>query len=309
MSRRKDVVIARLHDGLGNQLFIYAAARRMAKERDAELLVDGYSGFAHDRRYGAICQLQHFAIRAPFASARLSYDYPLGRQIRDLQTSLSRNLPLSQRFMIREADFDAACAGAPLRHVVRAEGYWQSPRYFADIADEIAEEFRVVSPLSEKSEATLKDIESSNAVCIHVRQMHGAHHTFNAAPPKQTPQLPFSYYEEAVARVAGRVQNPVFFCFADNFEWIRERWSFPYPVRFVDHNRARENAYEDIALMSGCRHFIVGNSTFSWWGAWLSRAPGKYIVAPSNLGAVPWGSEKELFPPGWDVLPVTAVRD
>jgi hypothetical protein len=296
-------IIARLHDGLGNQLFIYAAARAIADARGAKLLVDGHSGFARDRKYGATAQLQHFAVRGEAAPMRLCYPPPLGRHLRDLQVSLSWNLPLSQRFVVREADFDAVMAGARLRNLVRLEGYWQSERYFASVADKIAEEFRIVSPLSDKSREVAELIGKSESVCLHARQMLGSHHAFNQPPPSHFTQLPFSYYEEAVARLTARVKNPTFFCFADNIEWLRARWSFPFPVHFVDHNRG-EQAYEDLALMSRCRHFVVGNSTFSWWGAWLSKNPEKVIIAPDNRGRVRWGSEDALLPSRWDVLKI-----
>jgi len=296
-------IIARLHDGLGNQLFIYAAARAIAETRGAELLLDAVSGFARDKKYGATAQLSHFAIAASFAPARLCYPPPFGRQIRDLQVSLSRHVPLPQRFVIRESDFDAVMAGARLRSTVRLEGYWQSERYFASIADKIRNELQVVSPLSPKSLDVCQQIATSNAVCLHVRQMHGAHHAFNQPPPSQIAQLPFSYYEEAIARLVARVPDPTFFCFADNFPWIRERWNFSYPIHFVDHNRG-DRSFEDVALMSRCRHFIIGNSTFSWWGAWLSRKPDKIVIAPDNRGRVKWGSEDNLLPAGWDVLKI-----
>jgi len=303
---KRETIIARLHDGLGNQLFIYAAARAIAEARGAELLVDAYSGFARDRKYGALPQISHFGIRAAFAPMRLCYPPPFGRQIRDLQVSLSRHLPLAKRFVVREADFDAVCAGVPLRHLVRLEGYWQSARYFTRIAAKIAEEFQLTSPLSPRSLEVAKLMANTEAVCLHVRQMHGAHHAFNQPPPSQYPQLPFSYYEDAVERLVARVKNPTFFCFADNFEWIRERWQFPYPVHFIDHNRG-DRAYEDIALMSRCRHFIIGNSTFSWWGAWLSRSPDKIVIAPENRGRIAWGSEENLLPASWDVLKIKAA--
>ena len=296
-------IIARLHDGLGNQLFIYAAARAIAEARGAELLLDTYSGFARDRKYGATSQLEHFALKAPVAPMRLSYPPPFGRHVRDLQVSLSRHLPLSRRFTIREADFDAVMAGAPLRSTVRLEGYWQSERYFASITGKIKDELQVVSPLSPRSHEVADLMANSEAVCLHARQMSGAHHDFNAPPPSQIPQLPFSYYEDAVARLVQRVPRPTFFCFSDNIPWLRERWNFPYPVHFVDHNRG-ERAYEDLALMSRCRHFIIGNSTFSWWGAWLSRNPDKTVIAPENRGRVRWGSEDDLLPKRWEILKV-----
>jgi Glycosyl transferase family 11 len=300
-------IIARLHDGLGNQLFIYAAARAIAKARGSELLLDAYSGFTRDRKYGAIAQLSHFAIAAAFAPMRLSYPPPFGRQIRDLQISLSKQLPLRHRFVIRETDYDAVMAGAPLRSTIRLEGYWQSERYFAHIAETIKDELQVISPLSPRS-IELKDlIASTTSVCFHIRQRRGAHLERGAQPPASAPQLPFSYYEEAVERVVKRVESPTFFCFGDNPDWIRERWKFPYPVHFVDHVRAQEQAYEDLALMNACKHFIIGNSTFSWWGAWLSRHPGKYVVAPASEGKLAWGSEKGLLPASWDVLKIEGV--
>ncbi len=294
-------IIARLHDGLGNQLFIYAAARAIAEARGAELLLDTYSGFARDRKYGATSQLSHFAVKAEIAPMRLSYPPPFGRHVRDLQIALSKRLALDRRFVIREDDFEAVMAGAPLRSTVRLEGYWQSERYFISIAEKIKDELQVISPLSERSREIADLMAGSDAVCLHVRQMHGAHHAFDQPPPSQVPQLQFSYYEEAVARLVQRVPNPTFFCFSDNFPWIRERWKFPFPVHFVDHNRG-PRSYEDVALMSRCRHFIIGNSTFSWWGAWLSRHPDKIVIAPDNRGRVKWGSEDDLLPARWEIL-------
>jgi len=304
MTARNAIIVARLLGGLGNQLFVYAAARRIAAARGARLFLDGYSDFARDRKYGAINQLSSFAIRAEFAPKELCFSPHIGRHVRDLQLTLSRHLPLSRRFIVRETDFEALCAGAPTRRILRLEGYWQSERYFASIAREIAQELTTVAPLSQKSQELMALIANSQSVGLHIRQRRGAHHDPNVPPPPGAPQLPFSYYEEAVARVAARVPSPTFFCFGDNPDWIRERWAFPYPVHFVDHNQAQEQAYEDLALLAACRHFVVGNSTFSWWGAWLSRAPDKYIVAPANEGTLKWGSEKDLIPAGWDVLKI-----
>jgi hypothetical protein len=304
MTTRKERIVARLHDGLGNQLFIYAAARALAQARGAELLLDGISGFARDRKYGAICQLGHFVIAAPFAPAALCYPPPFGRQIRDLQNTLSRHLPLSRRFSVREEDFEAMRAGARLRSLVRLEGYWQSERFFAPIAEKIRNELRIVSPLSEKSRAAMALIEGTNSVGVHIRQRRGAHHTLDKSAPPAAPQLPFSYYEDAIARVAAKIADPTFVCFGDNPDWMKERWKFPWPVHFVDHNITQESAYEDLALMRACRHFVVGNSTFSWWGAWLGANPDKFVVAPASEGKFTWGSEPTLLPAAWTVLKI-----
>ncbi len=304
MSEMNECIVARLCGGLGNQLFIYAAARRIAEARGAELLLDAYSDFARDRRYGAISQLHHFAIAAKFAPKALCFTPHVGRHVRHLQVSLSKHLPLRYRFVVHEADFDSLCRGAPLRRLVRLEGYWQSERYFAPIADKLVEELQVVSPLSAKSREVLDQIVASQSVGLHIRQRRGAHLAFDRPPPPQAPQLPFAYYEEAVERVSRQVERPTFFCFGDDPDWLRERWKFPYPVHFIDHNRSQDAAYEDLALMSQCRHFVVGNSTFSWWGAWLSRSAGKIVVAPASDGRFAWGSEPDLIPARWSVVQI-----
>ena len=299
--RPNEYIIARLHGGLGNQLFVYAAARQIAAARGTRLLLDGTSAFVRDRKYGAICQLQHFAAAAPFAPPELCFENQIARWRRDIENGISEHVALRHRFVVREKDFGELCSGGALRRTVRLEGYWQSERYFAPIADQIRRELTVTSPLSVASRDMLARIGDCEAVCVHIRQRRGAPHAPSLPPPPRFAQLPYTYYEKAVALIAQKVARPIFFCFGDNPDWLRERWNFPYPALFVEHNQSQERAYEDLALMTRCRHFIIGNSTFSWWGAWLADA-GKIVVAPSNEGPLKWASEPDVSPSGWTVL-------
>jgi hypothetical protein len=108
-------IIARMHGGLGNQLFIYAAARQIAYSRDAELLLDCHSAFSRDRRYGALSQLQHFAIPTPV----LNYGRWMPPQFDAYVFAVKRRLfgsaPLAKRFVASERDFEDLCANAPVR--------------------------------------------------------------------------------------------------------------------------------------------------------------------------------------------------
>jgi Glycosyl transferase family 11 len=294
-------IIARITGGLGNQLFIYAAARRIAQERNARLLLDTVSSFQHDK-YGAIDQLGHFAVTAGRAPASLCFATPFGRRKRELFRALSKQLPRHRKFMLSEADFADQNFTTPLRDTIWLEGYWQSLRYFRPVEASIRRELTIISPLSEASRAIATAIRDCNAVCLHVRQKRGAALRPGMPAPSVLPQLPFSFYQRAVEHITQRVRDPVFFCFGDDADFLPKRWDFPYPVRFVTHNRTQETAYEDFALMTQCRHFIVANSTFSWWTAYLAGNPDKLVVAPKSEGALIWASEPDIVPESWVVL-------
>jgi hypothetical protein len=108
------------------------------------------------------------------------------------------------------------------------------------------------------------------------------------------------YYGKAIDYLAARVASPHLFVFSDDPEWAKQNVTAPCPVTVVDHNDA-STSHEDLRLMSLCRHHIIANSSFSWWGAWLCQNAGKIIVAPKRWFA---NEEKnrqtgDLFPDGW----------
>ena len=303
------MIIARISNGLGNQLFIYAAARRMAQDRGEKLLLDTHSGFVREK-YGAIDQLRHFAVATERAPLSDCFVTPFGRRKRELMKTISKHVPRARKFILKEQDF-VGFNGAepdfsgPLRRKVRLEGYWQSLRYFSPLEATIRCELQIVSPLSETSRAVEAAILGCNAVCVHIRQKRGAALVADIPAPKANePQLPFAYYQQAIEIAAARVRNPVFFCFGDDAEYLSARWNFRYPVHFVTHNRTQDVAHEDFALMTQCQHFIIANSTFSWWAAYLGNHPDKFVIAPSSKGDLAWATERDIHPTGWTVLDV-----
>jgi Glycosyl transferase family 11 len=299
-------IIARITGGLGNQLFIYAAARRIAAEQGARLLLDALSAFQTDK-YGAIYQLDHFAVAAEKAPPRECFVAPWRRREREVFKFLSKTLPTAWKPLVKEESF-VPRPGAPpdyrvpLRRKVWLEGYWQSAGYFAPVEAAIRRELAVVSPLSGPSRAVAAEIAGVNAVALHVRQRRGAALGPGVPDPAQLPQLPFHYYERAIAAIAARVRDPVFFCFADDPGYMPPRWRFPYPIRHVSHNRGQEAAHQDFALMAGCRHFVCANSTFGWWPAFLGTAPDKIVVAPKSQGRLTWSVSPDILPADWIAL-------
>jgi len=296
MSQKMTKLIPRLFGGLGNQLFIYAAARRLALANHAELVLDDVSGFAKDIVYQRHYQLDHFNIPCRKATAMERLE-PFSRLRRALKRRWNQRLPFEQqRYQVQDGvDYDARLLNFKPRGTVYLEGYWQSEDYFKDVADTIRQELQIKPPTDEANLAMAKAIHSSTAVAVHVRFFDEPHDDgINNAPG--------DYYTRAVAEMERLAPAAHYFLFSDQPEAARARIPLPDTrVTLVSHNQGDENAYADLWLMRQCQHFIIANSTFSWWGAWLAENSSKQIIAPGFVkytGASGWGFAG-LLPDEW----------
>lgn len=157
-------------------------------------------------------------------------------------------------------------------------GLWQTEKYFEDCKDDVKRNFTFLPFDEPKNIEMSQKMQSENAVAIHVRK--GADYQkfdlYQGVCSKE-------YYERAVAYVMEHVENPVFYLFTDNSDWVRENISgFEYVLIDWNSTTGKRN-FRDMQLMSCAKHNIIANSTYSWWGAWLNNNPGKIIIAPD-----PW---------------------
>ena len=152
-------------------------------------------------------------------------------------------------------------------------GYWQKHEYYEAIAPELAREFTVKTEPNAANADLLERIRaSSEAVCVHVRRgdyLNCPHH--HVCSP--------DYYRAAFRHLREALTGPVFFVFSDDLPWARNHLSPPGETHYVDVNGPSQG-HEDMRLMRACSHFVIANSTFSWWPAWLADAPGKIVIAP-----------------------------
>ncbi|MFH1881791.1 MAG: alpha-1,2-fucosyltransferase [Planctomycetota bacterium] len=287
MSGRQKRVTVCIWGGLGNQLFSYAAARRLAIVNNAELRLDHLSGFRSDKfcRHYA---LHHFNISQKLVTpgeAFVSY----GRISRALVRKLSRLLPFSWRPYLREEqnDFDERLVNLKLRGNVYLEGYWQSEGYFQGVQQQIREDLKMISPISPDTVAMSRHIEQAEAIGVHVRRLQIDH------------PLEPDYYFRAVEYMKARIGRPHFFVFSDCPDWAEENLRFDTPATFVTQEPGDDSGCMDLWLMSLCKHFIIANSTFSWWGAWLGINPNKIVTSPFFLKN--WG-HVGLLPDNWVLL-------
>lgn len=289
-------VIPRIIGGLGNQLFIYAAARRMSLINNAELVLDKSSGYVRDYDYERQCQLDHFHIdcRSSTDQERLE---PFPRIRRYLKRSLSRFQPFESRAYIQQEiiDFDVRLLRVKPRGTVYLEGYWQSEGYFKDVEDTIRSDLQIRPPNDSTNLEMAERISGHLAVAVHVR-------FFDAPASDGINNAPSDYYVRAVAHMETLAPGAHYFLFSDQPHAARKRIPLPDDrVTLVSHNKGDEVAYADMWLMTHCKHFIIANSTFSWWGAWLAAQPRKYVIAPGfemRQGKMWWGFAG-LIPDDW----------
>jgi hypothetical protein len=142
------------------------------------------------------------------------------------------------------------------------------------------------------------EISAANAVSLHIRRGdYVSNAKFNAAHGT----CDLDYYARAAAFVAERVGDPVIYAFSDDPAWVAENLKLPFEMRFVDHNDG-STAHEDLRLMATCKHHIIANSSFSWWGAWLNPLKDKVVAAPTQWFADPAKSNPDILPQSWHAV-------
>jgi len=290
-------VIARIKGGLGNQLFCYAAARRLAQVNNAELVLDNITGFRRDKNYSRQYSLDRFNISARLASPYERME-PFEKYQRRLRMQLSKLIPFENRTYLEQEgiDFDQRLLDFKLRKIVYIDGLWQSEKYFVDIESTIRNDLMVNPPKDSINLGLAQKISNCNSISLHIRWFDD--------PSKESSlyNVTYGYYLHAIQMMSKYVNNPHFFIFSDNIQAADALLSLPESMRtLVTNNQSGERQSFDLWLMTQCKHFIIANSTFSWWGAWLAENKDKIIINPnikSLEGTCGWGF-KGLIPENW----------
>jgi Glycosyl transferase family 11 len=286
LSNTADYVVAGITSGLGNQMFQYAAARRLAHVNGAELLL-----YIVKQQPGthAVYGLHRFHIGGRLATAAEAGGLKRPGKPRRLLTKVFPLLAPADPEAVREETGLFNPAILDLRRNVKLSGFWQCERYFADIAGIVRQEFTLREPLDAQSGAALARIESGPSAFIHVRR---GDYVNNAGG-----MCPESYYREAVALLRERAGYGLrFYVFSNDPAWAREQKIGGEGAEVIDWNGARPE--RDLVLMRACQHAIVANSSFSWWGAWLGDGGERIVIAP-RVWALDRSDYGDVVPERW----------
>jgi len=289
------MIVTKLIGGLGNQMFQYAAGRRTAIVNHTELKLD-ISGYDYQvgitpRKY----MLDIYNIQASVATKqeiKLFNNHSKHR----IQRNLHRVMVfLLRRHYIRQKTSGFARGFLTIPDNSYLEGYWGSEKYFSDIEDIIRKDF---TPKNKPDNATIEliqRIKNCNSVSVHVRRndyvMDKKTHDFHGV-------CGLGYYKKSISLITKKVTNPSFFIFSDDPVWCKANLRLKNPTVYVTHNLGKKD-HEDIILISTCKHNIIANSSFSWWGAWLNSHPDKIVIAPKKWFRDPSINTKDLIPQSW----------
>ncbi len=278
------MIIIQLTGGLGNQMFQYALGRAVSLNNSCPLKFDitEYSKYP-DRDYA----LSAFKINESFASAdeicRLKFGHKFGKLLRvsDFIKRASSKLfgrillQSHQCFKEKSSRFDPTVFA--IQKDAYLEGYWQTEQYFSNISELIKKDFCFRNEPSEVNKKYLEQIKSSQSVSIHVRR---GDYVSDPCFSKLYVSCSIEYYKKAIDIIKQKIDSPVFFVFSDDPDWAEANLKFGNTVTI--RGNVGSASYEDLRLMSCCRHNIIANSSFSWWGAWLCTYPGQIVIAPKN---------------------------
>lgn len=289
------MIIIHLMGGLGNQLFQYAFARSLSYKLDAELFLD-ISYFNHDeQRKHVIFGLNSFNI-----NGIVGY-YPYVEK-----TSIGLNYEKKQELTrYSEGNFPKSVGEYGIMKNIENiklpaffEGYYQfqmkdkhecliTENYFKDTIDIIDKELQYVKDMTYNSQSLIEEMKNYDSIALHIR-----HGDYEDIPNFGLCSV--EYYQNAIDILTTELDNPKIYIFTENPNWVLENLKFEVPFKIVEFDASKNvvgRAFGELLnIMASCKHFIIANSTFSWWGAFLSKNEFKIIITPK-----PWFQSRMIL--------------
>ena len=291
------MIIVKLIDGLGNQLFQYAVGRHLAYINKTELKLD-ISEFETYKLHAY--SLTPFCVNATIATKDEVARFQKYKRKPGRKWFLYNRLVANPNKYVQEKQFHFDPDVLSVKGPAYLDGFWQTEKYFKEIEQVIRKEVALKIPPSPLSAELVGKIKAEkNAVAVHIRRGDYAN---NPNTLKYHGTCSIEYYMRATKYLADKIGTPHFFIFSDDPTWVKENIKLAFPTTYVDHNKADKN-YEDLILMSTCKHNIIANSSFSWWGAWLNTNPDKIVVAPEK-----WFNSTKAGTQTHDLIPETWTK-
>jgi Glycosyl transferase family 11 len=291
-------IVIRQISGLGNQLFQYAAGLYYAKRFGATMrLAVDLPSRSVSHGYARPFLLPHFSVdvEMPFLSKEERMLFSPRPQLQPLITLHKRlkhiqvySEPLNRRYtLIDDIPVD------PATRWLYLVGYWQTYRMVEAVEKDVRSHLRLRLPPAGRNADYLSQIEG----CICPVSLHIRRGDYTLAAEGNI-ALSLSYYLAGIRFMQDHFADLTFFVFSDDIPWARAHMPNGLKVIFVEGN-GDAGSHEDLRLMSACRHHIIANSSFSWWGAWLNPYSDKLVYAPKNWLLRPESYYPDLFPPTW----------
>lgn len=286
--RNEKELIISYRGGLGNQMFTYAFYR-MLKNKGKNVRADMLQYYTWELRdfeltkvfpntnisIASSYNIKNYKIIAPYMNDEKGFKYYVEPDVMDDVKSFADKSLLDN-------DLEWGCL----------KGYFQTRVFVQEVEDILRREFTFCKSKDDRLQNVVRDIKAKNAVAVHIRrgdylnvsEMYGGICTKD-------------YYQQAMDAIKVKVEKPIFYFFSDDIEWVKDNFReenvmYIEPQMFDDYHD-----WYDMYLMSECKHNIIANSSFSWWGAWLNNNNNKIVIAPKKW--VNADSMEDICPENW----------
>lgn len=298
------MIVVRLEEGLGNQLFQFSHGLALQLRHGGRLIFDRRLIRNDPSKANALREITDIGpdglVDSLVSSALRYYAGICIRIVRSLLGRTDRGARLLARLGVRH-EFDTRhleLECATKLPFIYLHGYWMSEKYFAFAADRVRSSIHLSRAIRPQTRDFASQIGSTNSVAVHVRRGDYLSDRWRNKLEVCTGE----YYERAVTIIQEQVEHPTFYVFSNSLEdmhWVRDNYRFlPEGTVFVPPGASD---VEHFALMATCRHFIIANSTFSWWASYLCNNPGKVVVAPSPWNRNVW-DRTDIYCLNWKIV-------
>lgn len=277
------MLIIKYNGGLGNQIFQYIFGVSKAKELGVDVAFDMNFFKKHSKR-------------RPYMMGIFGVESKENKDFRAPLYWTFRKAIKGNKFLglniYKETAFSYEEKSEKIVDNTFVEGFFQSVKYFDD---EIVKNLNWKAPISSKTQEIEEDMKDKNAVSIHIRR---GDYVNKAIYKEMFNELTVEHYKKAIEIIKEKVENPVFYVFSDDPEWAKNNLGIE--ATFPSHN-SNYDSWQDMYLMSKCKHNIIANSSFSFWGAMLNKNENKIVIAPKkwfNDDSIE-NSTKDIYPDNW----------
>jgi len=294
------VIIVNLKGGLGNQMFQFATGYCLSKRNSVGLVFDNrlmeqYKINPPPRNPPRNFDLDIFGIKEKTATNSdllKVFQFPKNYRIRKLIASILNFFNILV-YVEKTRLLDKRIIKCRKKNLY-LDGHWQIEDYFKDYRNELLKIFNFDNLKNiENNINFIKRISSLNSICVNVRRTD-----FINNPEHNVVDI--EYYRKAINRFKElKGEDLEIFIFSDDLNWCKEKFSFFKKTNYVEHSNAGNKFYNYLYLMTNFTNFIIPNSSFAWWGAWLSQKKNKTIIAPRKWSGLVSENMYEIVPKNW----------
>ena len=298
-------IIVKVAAGFGNQMFMYANALSLSRRLNYDLFIDNTSGFFQKKNttLERSFRLNIFKIKNDYAKKNDKYDNYLTHNIKKILKLI--NIYQKKKSFITDPKGNKKNTfykeiNTLLSEKIYLEGYFESEKYFFDSRPNLIQEFKIKDEFIKKNNKYIEQLSKSNSVSIHIRRNRFVEPQIfsdRGSEPKKDMKLQdvIDYINKSVTYFENKIDKPKFFIWSNNFSDLDKIFNKKKFI-FIEGN----DFINDFYLFNFAKHFIVGPSSFHWWGAWLNQNPDKICVRPpDNLNP---SNNKDFWPDSWTII-------